>query len=257
LPPEFSKSQIDRLGDRLRADQHLDSDLELLDAFRSSFGEAQKAVVERLRGLGLNPAGRIAKTTPSIVAKLKRSDIRLARIQDIAGCRIVVDNIAEQDRVVGLVTSAFPKNRAVDRREKPSYGYRAVHVIVEVDGRQVEVQIRTQLQQLWARLSEGWASLFDQAIKYGGGLPGIQEVLQDMSDMVARVEGNEQKLSAAEAVISQFAGLLKLPQVEGSTLSKGVSQYLIASRDLARFKQDLEGWFRNEILELEGKKDSP
>ncbi len=145
MPPEFSKSQIDRLGERLRKDQHLDSDLELLDAFRSSFGDAQEAVVRTLREVGLDPAGRIAKTTPSIVAKLKRSHIKLGRIQDIAGCRVVVDNTADQDRVVGLVTGAFAERKVVDRREKPSYGYRAVHVIVEADGKLVEVQIRTQL----------------------------------------------------------------------------------------------------------------
>jgi ppGpp synthetase/RelA/SpoT-type nucleotidyltranferase len=36
----------------------------------------------------------------------------------------------------------------IDRREKPSHGYRAVHVIVECGGRMVEIQVRTELQHL-------------------------------------------------------------------------------------------------------------
>jgi hypothetical protein len=52
---EFSKSQIDRLGERLREGQHSDSDLESLDASRSSFGEAQETVIATLRELDLDP----------------------------------------------------------------------------------------------------------------------------------------------------------------------------------------------------------
>ena len=116
LTPEFSKSQIDRLGERLRQDQHLDSDLELLDAFRSSFGDAQETVVRTLLELSLNPSGRIAKTTTSIIAKLKRTNIKLARIQDIAGCRIVVEGVPQQDYVTGLLSRVFPNGRFVDRQ---------------------------------------------------------------------------------------------------------------------------------------------
>lgn len=138
----MSKSQINRLGERLRKDQHEDSDLEMLDTFRSSFDASQESVLRTLRELSLDPTGRIAK--------LKRGSIPLARIQDIAGCRVIVENIAEQERVVG----AFPGSKVVDRRQKPSHGYRAVHIIVEVGGKLVEIQIRTELQHLWASLSE-------------------------------------------------------------------------------------------------------
>ena len=186
--PEFSKGQIDHLGERLREDQHLDSDLELLDTFRSSFGDAQGAVIRTLRELGLSPNGRIAKTTPSIVAKLKRGSLKLARIQDIAGCRIVVEDIAEQDRIVGLVSGAFQRCRIVDRRKKPSHGYRAVHVIVEVSGKLVEIQIRTELQHLWASFSEEIADTIEQSIKYGGGPAGFHDSLMGMSGLVAEAE---------------------------------------------------------------------
>jgi ppGpp synthetase/RelA/SpoT-type nucleotidyltranferase len=50
--------------------------------------------------LGLEPTGRPAKSTTSITEKLHRESIRLTQIQDIAGCRIVISDIAEQERVV-------------------------------------------------------------------------------------------------------------------------------------------------------------
>jgi ppGpp synthetase/RelA/SpoT-type nucleotidyltranferase len=36
----------------------------------------------------------------------------------------------------------------MDRRKNPSYGYRAVHVIVMTQGASVEIQVRTALKDL-------------------------------------------------------------------------------------------------------------
>jgi putative GTP pyrophosphokinase len=63
---------------------------------------------------------------------LRRESIRLTQIQDIAGCRLVVPDVAEQDRVVENVRTLFAKCSIADRREYPSHGYRAVHVIARV-----------------------------------------------------------------------------------------------------------------------------
>ena len=92
----FSKTQIDRLGDRLRAGSLTESDLIILDEYRRSFGEAYESVVRTIRqSLGLEPTGRPAKSTGSISEKLRRESIRLSQIQDIAGCRIVVHDVLE------------------------------------------------------------------------------------------------------------------------------------------------------------------
>lgn len=55
----LSKTQIDRLGDRLRRGRVEDDDLHLLDAYKQSFAEAYAEVVRRIRDtLGLKPTGR-------------------------------------------------------------------------------------------------------------------------------------------------------------------------------------------------------
>ena len=108
MTADISKTQIDLLGDRLRRGFPSDTDLRILDDYRRSFGSAYELVVRTLRELGLEPTGRPAKSTGALVEKLHRESIRLSQVQDIAGCRVVVADIAEQDRVV---EAAEPVNR--------------------------------------------------------------------------------------------------------------------------------------------------
>jgi len=67
---ELSKSQIKRLGDRLRTGEASESDLRLLDDYRRSYAESYEDVVGRIRDqLGLESTGRPAKSTNSIIEK--------------------------------------------------------------------------------------------------------------------------------------------------------------------------------------------
>ncbi len=123
---EASKSQIDRLGDRLRTGDIDEEDFRLLDYYRLSFREAFEFVVRRIRDdLGFEPTGRPAKSTTSIAEKLRRETIRLTQIQDIAGCRIVTPDILEQELVVIELEYQFKGAIVIDRRDNPSHGYRA------------------------------------------------------------------------------------------------------------------------------------
>jgi hypothetical protein len=91
LTDRLSRTQIDKLGERLKGDQPSESDLQLLDEYRRSFSQPYDAVVRAIREqLGLAPTGRPSKTNPSLREKLRRESIRLTQVQDIAGCRLVV-----------------------------------------------------------------------------------------------------------------------------------------------------------------------
>jgi ppGpp synthetase/RelA/SpoT-type nucleotidyltranferase len=134
MAKEISKTQIDRLGDRIKRGRITEKDLRLLDRYRRSFTSAYEVVVGGIRDkLGLEPTGRPAKSTTSIVDKLKRESIRLTQMQDIAGCRIIVADIAEQESVIQFLAGLFPEATVIDRRAKPSHGYRAVHIVVNYD----------------------------------------------------------------------------------------------------------------------------
>src|SRR5262249_32408172 len=141
-----------------------------------SFEPAYEQVFDYLTQLGLKPGGRAGKTTLSIRAKLIRERTRLSRMQDIAGCRVIAENVAEQDRIVGELKAKFPEHEVFDRREKPSHGYRAVHFVAYISGMPVEIQIRTSLQHAWAEVSEKLSDV-DPMIKYGGGPDIVRKML--------------------------------------------------------------------------------
>lgn len=188
---KFSKSQIDRLGERLKSEAHTEEDLRLLNEYRKSFHESYRHVMVHIRETGHAPTGRSAKSTVSIVQKLRRESIRLSQMQDIAGCRVVVHDIKNQDTLTTQILNLLPHITVIDRRELPSHGYRAVHIIAEADRSPIEIQIRTRLQHLWAELSERFSDFVDPTIKYGGGPSVYREKLAICSNHVAYCEEME------------------------------------------------------------------
>ena len=185
----LSKTQIDKLGERLKEGSASQDDLRMLDDYRDSFSDVLMPVLEVLRRHGFEPTSRIAKTTQSIVGKLQREKtLRLSRMQDIAGCRVIVHDITEQDQFVATLQRDFPDSNVIDRRQKPSHNYRAVHVIAKISGKLVEIQIRTPLQHLWAKVSEQLSDVIDREIKYGGGSESWQATLTNAAQAINMYE---------------------------------------------------------------------
>lgn len=167
-----STAQIDRLGERLRGDPVISApDLALLQAFRAEHEEALIQVQTRIeRALpGIDQSARI-KTIQTLHDKLRRQPTKLSRIQDIAGVRIVQDmDLNEQDALVDRLRREFPGAKKVDRRATPTFGYRAVHVIVRIGRCNCEIQVRTSQQHLWAEIVERLADHWGRQIRYGAG----------------------------------------------------------------------------------------
>ena len=205
----LSRRQIDRLGDRLRA-HAMPDDRALLYDYRESFFDTLMAVnfaLGRL-GLGQSDGGRL-KRPESVIAKLQRDTrIRLSRMQDLAGCRLVADDKAQQDEIYARLQTDFDIYRAYDIRETPHSGYRAVHVVVRHGDKFVEVQVRTPAQRHWARLSER-ATAHDPAVKYGGGDPAIRQALDELSETYWRYDqaGETPPPDAAAAVERLIAAM--------------------------------------------------
>ena len=183
----MKKSEADRLGTRLQSDLTAE-DMTLLDSYRRAFRPAFEAVVDRIRSeLSLEVSGRPAKSTTAIVEKLNRGSMRLTQMQDIAGCRILVPDISAQDKLLGVLSGMFDAT-VIDRRVKSSFGYRAVHVVVKSTDAPVEIQIRTDLQHVWAQLSEKLADVYGISTKYGGGPDFIQKPLGSLSRLIEELE---------------------------------------------------------------------
>lgn len=247
---EMSKTQIDKLGDRLKlADRLTEVDLRLLSEYRLSFAECHETVIAKLRdGLGLEPTGRPSKTTPSIVDKLRRESIRLSQIQDIAGCRLIVRDIAEQEHIVVRVASLFDDVRIVDRRDKPSHGYRAVHIVVKCDSKLIEIQVRTELQQVWAQLCEKFADEYGQPIKYGQGDPTVIKGLLSASNGVAYMESHEVRIND---MLIELARLGKVPPDLEEDIDKQRAIGMQLREDVALRRAEVIQRYRNLLKRID------
>jgi len=218
----LSKTSIDQLGDRLRKGNVSEGDLRLLDTYRRSFSPSYEMVIATIRtAVGLAPTGRPAKSTTSITEKLQRETIRLTQMQDIAGCRLVVVDIEAQDATVDALKGTFSRVDVVDRRRRPSHGYRAVHLIANVEGKHIEIQVRTTLQHLWAEFSEKLSDVIDPAIKYGGGTAEVRRLLEDYEELVKAVEEAESRPEKVRVA----PGWLALKERLRRSLEKVISEW--------------------------------
>jgi ppGpp synthetase/RelA/SpoT-type nucleotidyltranferase len=214
-----SRSALDKLGERLCAEQVAEDDMDLLSDILVCYDECLARAEVRIRqvvdGFASDEGESVAlttrvKTTGTIREKLKREHgMGLKGMRDIAGVRVSGQfTRRRQDRLRDLLMREFAGGtrppREIDRRANPSFGYRAVHVVVHVGGLPVEVQIRTQAQDSWAQTVERLGDAWGRGIRYGqppedpdrlvsGGLTrdGMLRLLMDLSDILARMEEAE------------------------------------------------------------------
>ncbi len=172
---------MDKLGKRLAASGRIDAnDRALFGNVLDYYETVLESTCAVLYENGFSPTSRV-KTTTTLAEKLAREHgIQLSRINDIAGARIVVrGGRVAQDRAFEKIVELFeaPGLRpphVIDRRDDPRQGYRAVHVIVYPQATPVEIQVRTELQDIWAQIFERFADQWGRAVRYGGDIEAAE-----------------------------------------------------------------------------------
>jgi ppGpp synthetase/RelA/SpoT-type nucleotidyltranferase len=235
-----SKTALDRLGGRLIAgDQVMEADrvalAHVVGAYQQALDEAKARLVE----LGY-PATTRVKTTGTLIEKLRReARMRLSQVQDLAGARIVVRDRRAQDEAQHMIRedceAAGRPCKVSDRRDRPSHGYRAVHIIMQWDQIPVEVQIRTELQDTWAQMMERVADQWGRGIRYGEDPDSLNEsaealglvetrretvaLLTSLGDSIAQAEVMRAQAEDAAASLNKFGEAVeKLGQSRGGDL---------------------------------------
>lgn len=151
------------------------------------------------------------KRMPQIVEKLARAGaMDLARMQDVGGCRVVLDTrddvTAAEIAITARAAPHYEVVRTSDYRNegRPDTGYRALHVIVRREGMQLEVQLRTMRQHAWAEAVERAANRTGYRLKDGDGPPEIVEYFRVASEGFALLDRGESMPTALRKRLAEL-----------------------------------------------------
>ena len=230
--PGGSRSRVNMAGERVRAGTATAEDMMAIDAWRGAhrhvINSFQAILRNRTRLTHIVVAQR-HKRRRTIIDKLTRfPTMQLSRMDDVAGCRLIFESVAElrKFRTDFHNTSRFNhllKNRP-DRYDYIAHpkasGYRGIHDVYMYDVRSesgrarkgllIELQYRTVYQHAWATCVEVIGFLTEHQPKFNRGSITMRRILRLASEIIARSYEAERSslpdLTHAE-VLSEFRHL--------------------------------------------------
>ena len=208
LFPGGSKSRVTRAGTNVRAGAPSTDDLLVIDTWRAAhravLNTFQAILRKRTRGTKITVAQR-HKRKRTIFDKLHRfPSMQLARMDDIAGCRMIFQNIKELNSFRERFHAARFNHKRRNEADKYDYikapkstGYRGIHDVYEYDvnsdvghafaGLFVELQYRTVVQHAWATAVEVIGFITESQPKFQEGDKRYENVMVLASEILARV----------------------------------------------------------------------
>jgi len=213
VSPQYSRSRVDRAGALLASDfvdvdfDEYDDALTVINNWRSShsrplytFRIGIRRHAERVDENAL-VAQRI-KRLSSIRLKLTLSpNMKLSQMQDIGGCRAVVESVHKVDQLVKHYMESDIKHKLLNKddyiRNPKTSGYRSIHLIYKYfsdkkathNGLRIELQVRSQLQHAWATAVETVGTFIQQALKSSQGEDEWLRFFALMGTAIATREG--------------------------------------------------------------------
>ena len=117
--------------------------------------------------------------------------MKLSRMEDVVGCRLVVDGLGDLETVVRSLEdqwgAAIVRRRDYISNPKPT-GYRAYHLVVRRDDLPVEVQVRTRNQHFWAHTVEAEETRIGALLKDGIGPESMLRAFRAGAQALAEVD---------------------------------------------------------------------
>ena len=209
--PGGSKSRVNRAGVNVRNGTETQDDLRIIDDWRAAhrgvLNTFQAMLRTRTRGSGVTVAQR-HKRKRTIFDKLQRlPGMLLARMDDVAGCRLIFKSLNDLDRFRKKFHAARFKHKRRNDIEKYDYiklpkesGYRGIHDVYEYDvnsdvgrnlaGLNVEIQYRTLVQHAWATAVEVIGFISESQPKFQKGDKRYEHAMALASEILARAHEN-------------------------------------------------------------------
>jgi putative GTP pyrophosphokinase len=205
--PGGSKSRVNRAGDNVRNNTVTLEDLKVIEAWRAAhrgvLNTFQAILRTRTKGTNVTVAQR-HKRKNTIFDKLQRlPDMRLARMDDVAGCRLIFRNIKELNKFRDNFHKAKFNHKRRNDPNKYNYietpkdtGYRGIHDVYEYDvnsesgrslaGLYIEIQYRTLVQHAWATAVEVVGFITESQPKFQQGDKRYEYEMALASEILAR-----------------------------------------------------------------------
>ena len=143
------------------------------------------------------------KREESIVRKLRRHrDMNLVHMQDIAGLRAVLPDTESVNALAQLYQTGSLSHELLKIDDYISHpkasGYRSIHLVykyqqskvTEFNGYRIEIQLRTQLQHIWATAVETFGVYYEAALKASEGPGDVLEFFSMLSAGFSIIEGS-------------------------------------------------------------------
>lgn len=205
--PGGSKSRVSRAGKRVREGIADPDDYAVIDEWRAAHRPVLNTFQAILRGRTRNKDIIVAqrhKRKHTIFGKLGRfKTMELARMDDVAGCRLIFPDIASLNTFRADLHDANFRHRlrnAVDKwdyiKQPKDTGYRGIHDVYEYDvnsehgkgskGLLIELQYRTNAQHAWATTVEVVGFVTQSQPKFQQGDKRYETVMAYASEMIAR-----------------------------------------------------------------------
>lgn len=206
-----SNGKLDCAAKHIRMTNDLKSvidDIELISNWRSLHSVPLRAVLTLVRsklkrkGVTDYVIGQRLKRMPSIITKIKRFEkMKVSRMQDVGGIRIIVPNITDVYSVFNAITHTKSKHEVIipahDYIKEPKKdGYRSIHQVFkyhnskqpDYDGMRIEVQIRTKLQHQWSTAVETLGVINQASYKTGEGTEDEKRYFKIVSALFSMME---------------------------------------------------------------------
>lgn len=204
---EYSNKEITRAGQKLvdpnATAAEIAESIKVIENWRVAHAFPMNTFAVNLRRQVSDIEGAIVaqrlKRFDTIRGKMARfPDMKLHRMQDIGGCRVVVPTIEDVYKVKERLEKSRIRHEAKTPKDyikdpNPNTGYRGVHLIykyksdknTDYNGLSVEIQIRTKLQHLWATAVETVGMLTDNGLKFNQGAQNWLDFFRMVSELFA------------------------------------------------------------------------
>ncbi|WP_213362371.1 RelA/SpoT domain-containing protein [Brachymonas denitrificans] len=209
--PGGSKKRVTRAGEAIRTGTATPEDIETIEKWRAAhrgvLNTFQAILRFRTKGKKITVAQR-HKRRNTIFNKLQRHPgMQLARMDDVAGCRLIFKNIKDLNTFREKFHKARFNHKLRNNPEKYNYinnpkstGYRGIHDVYEYDvrsetgkslaGLYIEIQYRTLVQHAWATAVEVIGFITESQPKFQQGDSRYAIAMALASEILARAHEN-------------------------------------------------------------------